>query len=138
MSQATVTPGMMPHPLLSTHAPMRSTSFALRLAVSVSILMATLPSAHATEELEQAWLSLIREALPPSCHAEKLAVEATVSGNNGLRQERWRMSTCRGEASYVVAYYPPIAFPNRKSPFEITRIDTGAASIVHRAAAHSR
>ncbi|WP_267112605.1 hypothetical protein ACM9XA_14580 [Xanthomonas sacchari] len=138
MSQTTVTRGMMPHPVLSTHAPMQSASFALRLAMSTSILMATLPSARATEELEQAWLSLIREALPPSCYAERLAVEATVSGNNGWRQERWRVVTCRGEASYVVAYYPPVAFPNRKSPFEITRLDTGALTIVHRAATDSR
>lgn len=117
---------------------MQSAILALRLAISVSILIATLPAAHATEELEQAWLSLIRETLPPSCHAEKLAVEATVSGSNGLRQERWRIGTCRGEASYMVAYHPPTAFPNRKSPFEITRIDIGAVSIVQRAAADSR
>ncbi|WP_204243694.1 hypothetical protein [Xanthomonas sp. NCPPB 1128] len=113
-------------------------SFALRLAMSASILIATMPSAHASAELEQAWLSLIRKTLPPSCHAEKLAVDGTVSGNNGLRQERWRMDTCRGEASYMVAYYPPAAFPNRQSPFKITRIDTGAVSTVHRAAADSR
>ncbi|MRH01200.1 hypothetical protein GIY21_12970 [Xanthomonas sontii] len=138
MSKATVTRCMMLQPFVVTHAPMQSASFALRLAICVSILIAPMPAAHATEEVEQAWLSLIRQALPPSCHAEKLAMDATVSGNNGLRQERWRMDTCRGEASYVVAYYPPVAFPNRKSPFEITRIDTGAVSTVRQAAADSR
>ena len=76
-------------------------------------------SALATENIEATWLQMIQSSFELDCQVEKIDVGTTVSGNNGSRKEQWFLQTCHGPAEYWVSYYPPSAFPNRASPYEV-------------------
>ena len=97
------------------------THFIKTLALALMLCCVGAP-AFAADTLEITWLRLIRADFDPSCSVEKLKVGSVVSGNNGLRTEQWFVQTCQGKFEYQVAYYPPAAFPDRSSPYQVTRI----------------
>lgn len=79
-------------------------------------------SAAGTSSVESSWLGLIKKSFVPSCSVTLIKVGNTVSGNNGLRSEQWFLQTCQGKFEYWVSYYPPAAFPNRASPYEVKQV----------------
>jgi len=90
----------------------------MKTLVLVSLLCCGV-AASAADTLEATWLRLIQVDFGPSCAVERLKVGSVVSGNNGLRTEQWFLQTCQGTVEYTVAYYPPLAFPGRASPYEV-------------------
>jgi hypothetical protein len=91
----------------------------LNALVAVAILYAA--NAYSGEPLEREWLRIVRADFTPSCAVELSKVGIVVAGNNGYREEEWLVHTCNGVFEYLVAYYPPSAFPRRASPFEVKR-----------------
>ncbi len=90
----------------------------------VLAVLLTLYSAQssAAARLEDMWFYLISEEVGSTCHIELVKVENVVTLNNGLRREQWLLKTCKGNVEYRVEFYPPASFPNRKSPYQVTRI----------------
>jgi len=86
-------------------------------------------STAGASSIESSWLGLIKKNFAPSCAVTITKVGKTVAGNNGLRSEQWFLQTCQGKFEYWVSYYPPAAFPNRASPYEVKQVSkTGQSS----------
>ncbi len=75
--------------------------------------------------LDDSWLALIKADFEPSCSVERTGVGLVITDNNGYRQEQWFVTTCHGKLEYVVAYYPPDAFPHKSNPFEVAKRKPG-------------
>lgn len=97
-------------------------TYFIRILVTLSMLFGVSVPALAADTLEATWLRLIRTEFESSCAVERVKIGSVVSGNNGLRTEQWFLQTCRGAVAYRVVYYPASAFPNRTSPYEVTRV----------------
>lgn len=88
----------------------------------ISVVLALTGSAVlAAESIDDAWLRLIETSFP-SCAVTRTKTDSAVAEKNGYRAERWSVQTCHGDFEYQVAYYPPSAFPDRASPYEVIRI----------------
>ena len=89
-------------------------------SLSVCFLLGLAPTlALSAEALQTVWLQMIQSSFESDCTVEKTTVGTTVSGNNGFRKEQWFLQTCHGPVEYWVYYYPPSAFPDRASPYEV-------------------
>ena len=91
------------------------------MALGAMLLCLALP-AKGADGFEASWLHLIKADFDKSCVVERVRVGTVLAANNGLRKEQWFMRTCLGDLEYWVAYYPPAAFPDRASPYEVTRV----------------
>ena len=99
------------------------------LGLVLVLLIPSIPSQAHSAESEKSplrpfvneWLQLIQADFPQSCAVELSTVGIVFTGNNGRRGEEWRVHTCQGDYGYWVEYYPSDAFPNRETPYEITR-----------------
>jgi hypothetical protein len=98
----------------------------LKLLFSACLLSCINFGVSAGENLNSAWLNLIKADFPTSCAVSLIKVGVVVSGNNGLRTEQWFVQSCRGLVEYRVAYYPPAAFPGRPSPYEVQVVLSGS------------
>ncbi len=93
------------------------------LLLTTSLLGLFGSRAFADDTVDASWLRLIKADFETSCAVERVTVGIVVSGNNGYRREQWLMHTCLGDLEYRVEYYPPSAFPDRASPYQIKRIN---------------
>jgi hypothetical protein len=91
---------------------MRCFSAALLLIISHSAL---------ANDLDQQWLQLIKQDIGSRCPVSIEKFGMITTGLNGYRSEQWLAKSCDGSVEYGVAYYPKEAFPQRASPFSVTR-----------------
>ncbi len=100
--------------------------------VFAAVLCAMASMVHgATDDFQTRALALINDQLPQDCPATLDRIDTVVSGNNGLRQEQWFVSTCMGGQEYWVSYYPPSAFPDRGVDMSVQRVADRSLSPPH-------
>ena len=85
----------------------------------LAMLLAFVAPLHASDDLDAHWMQLIRQDFDSLCAVHRTRVGTAIIGNNGHMQVQWFMHTCRGDMEYAVSYYPPSAFPERDSPYEV-------------------
>jgi hypothetical protein len=68
------------------------------------------------------WLSLIKAELGPACDVALTKIGSVSIAENGARKEQWFVRTSLGNFEYRVDYYPSNSYPERSTPFEISKV----------------
>ncbi len=92
----------------------------------ITALMMLATFAGARQSFEPEVISLIEIDVGENCWVKPLERDNWLIGNNGFWMERWTIDSCSGQRVYSVRYWPPDAFPNRDSPFEVVRVSNTA------------